>query len=56
MNAEIRKLLLTADVKERILERGAEPFITTPDEFRKLFLTEVAKWTALVRYAKIKLE
>jgi tripartite-type tricarboxylate transporter receptor subunit TctC len=56
LNAEIRKLLLTADMKERILKGGAEPFVTTPDEFRKLFLSEVAKWTALVRHAKIKLE
>jgi tripartite-type tricarboxylate transporter receptor subunit TctC len=56
LNAEIRKLLLTADMKERLLKGGAEPFVTTPDEFRKLFLSEVEKWIALVRHAKIKLE
>lgn len=56
LNAEIRKLLLTADMKERILKGGAEPFVTTPDEFRRLFLSEVERWAALVRHAKIKLE
>jgi tripartite-type tricarboxylate transporter receptor subunit TctC len=56
LNAEIWKLLLTADMRERILKGGAEPFLATPDEFRVLFLTEDAKWTALVRHARIKLE
>ncbi|HEY2967426.1 MAG TPA: tripartite tricarboxylate transporter substrate binding protein [Casimicrobiaceae bacterium] len=42
------------DVRQRLLDLGAEPVATTPEEFGRLLQEEVAKWTALVKAAGIR--
>ena len=56
LNAEIRDALSTADVKERALSAGAEPFPTSPEEFAAYIRDETKKWGEVVRTAGIKLQ
>ena len=56
INAEIHKILATAEMKKRFAEFGAEPAPTTPEAFNALVKSEIAKWTRIVKIANIKPE
>ncbi len=56
LNAEIRKILATDDIKKRFAEFGAEPAPTTPEAFTALVKSEIAKWSKVVKDAKIQPE
>lgn len=38
-----------ADTRKRLLEQGAEPVGSTPEEFSKLLREEVARWAEVVK-------
>jgi tripartite-type tricarboxylate transporter receptor subunit TctC len=42
------------DFRQRLLELGAEPVATTPEEFGNFLREEVAKWGAVVKAADIR--
>ena len=42
------------DFRQRLLDLGAEPVATTPEEFGKLLREEVAKWAEVVKAAGIR--
>ena len=44
------------DTRRRLLEQGAEPVGSTPEEFSKLLREEVAKWGEVVRISGAKPE
>lgn len=54
LNAEVVKALASADVKERFLSLGADPVITTPEQFSQYIRAELKKWTKVVHDAGIK--
>ena len=56
LNSEIRAALSNADVREKSLAAGAEPFPTTPEEFATIIRDETKKWGEVVRTANIKLQ
>jgi tripartite-type tricarboxylate transporter receptor subunit TctC len=56
LNSEIREALSSADVRERALAAGAEPFPTTPQEFAAMIRDETKKWGEVVKAANIKLQ
>lgn len=56
LNAEIHKILATAEMKKRFAEFGAEPAPTTPEAFNTLVKNEIAKWSKVVKTANIKPE
>jgi tripartite-type tricarboxylate transporter receptor subunit TctC len=56
LNSEIREALSAADVRERALAAGAEPFPTTPQEFAAMIRDETKKWGEVVKAANIKLQ
>jgi tripartite-type tricarboxylate transporter receptor subunit TctC len=56
LNAEIHKILATAEMKKRFAEFGAEPAPTTPDAFNTLVKNEIAKWSKVVKAVNIKPE
>jgi tripartite-type tricarboxylate transporter receptor subunit TctC len=56
LNAEIREALSAADVRERALAAGAEPFPTSPQEFAAMIRDETKKWGEVVKAANIKLQ
>jgi putative tricarboxylic transport membrane protein len=49
LNAEIREILFTTDVKARLFVLGADPMGMTPAEFLAFEKTELAKWTKVVK-------
>jgi len=56
INAELRKVLAQAQVKQRLAVVGAEIVASTPQEFGAFIKSEIAKWGKLVREAGIKVE
>lgn len=54
LNAEIRRILSDADVKQRWLPIGLEPKPTMPAEFDKIVADEIANFTRIARAANIK--
>jgi len=56
LNGEIRTALSAADVRERALAAGAEPFPTSPQEFAAYIREETKKWGEVVKAANIKLQ
>jgi tripartite-type tricarboxylate transporter receptor subunit TctC len=50
------KSLQSADVRERLTSRGAEPFGNTPEQFAALMKADIAKWAKVVKAANIRLD
>jgi tripartite-type tricarboxylate transporter receptor subunit TctC len=49
LNAALREALGDASVNERILNEGAEPLPTTPEEYAADIDSEETKWSAIVK-------
>jgi tripartite-type tricarboxylate transporter receptor subunit TctC len=52
----IAKASQAPDVKQRLLDLGAEPVGNTPDEFAKLLREEVTKWAEVVKASGAKVD
>jgi tripartite-type tricarboxylate transporter receptor subunit TctC len=42
-----------AEVRQRVALLGLEPVVNTPDEFSAQIKTEVARWSKVIRQARI---
>ena len=56
LNREINRFLQLPEVKARLLELGAEPANTTPQQFLEFILGDNAKWAKLIRERGIVVE
>ncbi|HEX4553472.1 MAG TPA: tripartite tricarboxylate transporter substrate binding protein [Xanthobacteraceae bacterium] len=56
LNAELRKLLNSPDVKERIFADGGDPYESTPEEYAADIDREEAKWSALIKKLGLRVE
>lgn len=56
LNAEIVRVLKSAEVAERLARSGEEPDPTTPQELGGLLKAEIDKWTTLVKTTGLKLQ
>jgi tripartite-type tricarboxylate transporter receptor subunit TctC len=56
INAEIARILDSAEMKARIRSMGAEPNLGSPEQFRKFIADETEKWGGIARAAKIVVE
>jgi tripartite-type tricarboxylate transporter receptor subunit TctC len=56
LNAEIRRALPSADVRERMAKLGAEPSPTSPEQFGALIRSELKKYAAVVRASGAKVD
>src|SRR5712672_1668102 len=56
LNAALRSLVETAEVKQRILAEGGDPLTSTPEEYAKDIDSEETKWGTLVRKLNLKVE
>jgi tripartite-type tricarboxylate transporter receptor subunit TctC len=56
LNAEVNRILQLPDVRERLLELGAEPARTTPQEFLEFIRRDNAKWAKLIKEKGIVIE
>jgi len=45
-----------ADVRQRLVDQGAEPVGNSPEEFARLFRAEVARWAEVVKASGAKVE
>src|SRR5437588_13097788 len=56
LNAELRKLVDMDEVKKRIHFEGGDPLTSSADEYAADIDKEEAKWGALIRKLKLKVE
>jgi len=56
LNQEVRAVLATADVRERLLAEGAEPLSSTPEAFAAVIRAEMAKWAKVIKQTGMKAE
>jgi tripartite-type tricarboxylate transporter receptor subunit TctC len=47
-------MLQQADVRERMLQQGAEPAPTTPAEFTALIRNDIARWAKVIQVSGTK--
>jgi tripartite-type tricarboxylate transporter receptor subunit TctC len=56
MNSDIAALIRTKEVADAFAAQGAEPFLTTPDEFARILKRDIAKWAVVVKESGAKLD
>jgi tripartite-type tricarboxylate transporter receptor subunit TctC len=56
LQADIRKALETAEVRESLEKTGNEPVGSTPEAFRTFVQNEMVKWAKVVKAANITAE
>jgi tripartite-type tricarboxylate transporter receptor subunit TctC len=56
LNKELRALVDSPDVRERIAAEGGDPLASTPAEYAADIDREEAKWSALIRQLNLKVE
>lgn len=56
VNAEINKAVKSPDVQQKLIDQGADPFTMTPQEFKKFFSAEIARWSKIVKAAGVTLD
>jgi tripartite-type tricarboxylate transporter receptor subunit TctC len=56
LNEELRKALLTTEMRERLAKMGAEPAPTSPAEFAAFVRTELAKYEKVVKFSGAKVD
>ncbi len=49
LNSEIVDIMRTPEMRERLINQGAEPLTTTPEQFSAYIKSEIAKWAKIVR-------
>jgi tripartite-type tricarboxylate transporter receptor subunit TctC len=54
INADVVRAMQSPDVRTRLVAQGLEPLGSTPEEFRALIASEVAKWTQVARTIGIR--
>jgi tripartite-type tricarboxylate transporter receptor subunit TctC len=56
LNKELRAALATEEVRKRLIQEGAEPMPTTPEEHAAVIDREETKWSALIKSIGLKAE
>ena len=56
LNAALRQLVATDDVKKRINNEGGDPLTSTPEEYAEDIDVEATKWGALIKKLNLKVE
>src|SRR5687768_2096398 len=54
LNAELVKVVLSPELKERLAATGTDPRTSTPEEFAAYIKSEIAKWGDVIRRAGVK--
>ena len=56
LNAEVQKVLTSADIKEKLLAQGGLVQGGTPEQMADQIKSDVTKWGKVVRTANVKIE
>ena len=54
INREVKSILELKEIKDAMLQQGAEVVYTTPEEFERFQRAEIQKWTKVIRDAKLQ--
>jgi len=54
LNAEIRRIMQTPDLRARLDNEGAIPAAGSPEEFAAFIVSEIARWGAVLKRAGIQ--
>jgi tripartite-type tricarboxylate transporter receptor subunit TctC len=54
LNAAVRRVLTTEPYRKRLLDSGAEPMPSSPEQLTALVKADTAKWGRIIRDKKIK--
>ena len=54
LNQELRAALATEEVRRRLIQEGAEPMPTTPEEHAAMIDREETKWAAVIKSIGLK--
>lgn len=54
LNKEVRAAVASPDVRQRFQDLGVTARSSTPEEFRELLVSEIAKWRGVIETAKIE--
>jgi tripartite-type tricarboxylate transporter receptor subunit TctC len=55
INADVTEIQKTPEMEKILAATGAEPLISSPDEFLKLLKSDVEKWAKVVKAAGVKI-
>jgi tripartite-type tricarboxylate transporter receptor subunit TctC len=56
INADINEILKTREVVESFSAQGADPYLTSPEEFTKVLRSDIQKWGKVVQESGAKIE
>ena len=56
LNAEIARILVLPDIREKLSSQGMDPLVSTPEQFAARMKNDYAKYANIIKTAKIKLE
>ena len=56
LNAEVHRALSAPDLVPKLAHEGAEPWPTSPVEFKDIIVADMARWGKLIRENGIKVE
>ena len=56
LSQELARILRTPEVSETLLTMGADPLISTPEQFAALIKTDLVRYARLIKNANIRLE
>lgn len=56
LQAEAARALTSGEVRERLVKAGNDPVVSTPEAFEAFVRVEIAKWSKVVREARLTLE
>ena len=56
LNSEVNAILAEPEMKQRLVELGGEPLITSPEAFGEMIKGETEKWKKVVEFAGLKVE
>ena len=54
LNGEVAKAVQSPDVRAKLVADGSEPLLSTPEEFEKRLIAEIAKWSKVIKAAGIR--
>ena len=55
INADVEAILRTKEMVDFLAAQGAEPLITSPEEFLKMLQADIVKWDKVVKSAGVTL-
>jgi tripartite-type tricarboxylate transporter receptor subunit TctC len=56
LNAEVRKIMLSAEIQKRLETEGAKFIPMTPEQFGAFQRAELTKWAKTIKDANIKVD